>query len=223
MNKEKPTYYAIIPANVRYDKQLTPAVKLFYGEVTVLTQTTGQCWAGNKYFADLYGVSKGTISRWVRQLVECGYISVAITRKENSNEVEARIITLCSEMLVPPCQNRYDPPIKKRIENNTRENNTRENNGVLVAEDFLKRFNQITGRKFRVLDSKTKRQLKARLKDGFSIEEIFVAVKNCAADDYHQKNTQYLTPEFITRADKLQKYLNAKGKPTAKKRRVFTA
>ena len=47
MGKEKPNYYAIIPAEIRYDKKLTPNSKLLYGEITALANKEGYCWAGN--------------------------------------------------------------------------------------------------------------------------------------------------------------------------------
>ena len=54
-------YYAIIPANVRYDNELPPNAKLLYGEITALCNEKGFCWAGNTYFADLYNKDKSTI------------------------------------------------------------------------------------------------------------------------------------------------------------------
>lgn len=75
--------------------------------------------------------------------------------------------------------------------------------------NFIERFNSITGKKVRVLDEKTKRQFSARLRDGFSTDDIETAIKNCMNDKYHKENPKYLTPEFITRADKLQMYLNS--------------
>lgn len=75
--------------------------------------------------------------------------------------------------------------------------------------DFLEKFNNSLKRNFKILDNKTKSQLNARIKEGFTIEEILLAAQNCSKDQYHIENPQYLTPEFITRSDKLQKYLNA--------------
>jgi len=74
---------------------------------------------------------------------------------------------------------------------------------------FLKLFNGITGKNFRGSD-KDKRQFNARSKEGFTIADFDNAITNCKNDEYHKKNTKYLTPEFITRADKLQAYLNVK-------------
>ena len=73
---DNPNYYAILTAEVRYDKRLSSSEKLFFAEVTALSNKTGKCWASNKYFAELYGVSKSTVSGWARHLCECGYIDM---------------------------------------------------------------------------------------------------------------------------------------------------
>ncbi len=74
MKIEQPNYYAIIPASVRYCKQLPPAAKLLYGEITALASTDKGCYARNKYFADLFDVDVRTIARWINLLIELGFI-----------------------------------------------------------------------------------------------------------------------------------------------------
>jgi len=76
---------------------------------------------------------------------------------------------------------------------------------------FISDFNQITGKRFRG-DRKSKTQLNARISEGFTLDEIKTAIQNCKADKFHIENPNYLTPEFITRTDKLLKYLNATPK-----------
>lgn len=91
---EKPNYYSIIPANVRYDDELIANAKLLYGEITSLCNENGVCWAGNEYFAKLYKVTKETISRWISQLHKKGYINVKIFYKKDSKEIDKRVISL---------------------------------------------------------------------------------------------------------------------------------
>lgn len=91
---EKPSYYAIIPANVRYDKRLTDKAKLLYGEITCLSNKTGECWASNQYFADLYGVSKQTISNTISLLIKYGYITSELIYKDGGKEVEKRVLKI---------------------------------------------------------------------------------------------------------------------------------
>ena len=87
-------YYAIIPATVRYDKNLTASAKLLYAEITSLTHKTGYCYATNEYFAELYGVNQNTVREWMSQLEKAGYINREIVYKENTKEVAERRIRI---------------------------------------------------------------------------------------------------------------------------------
>ena len=114
-------YYAIIPANVRYDKSLTPNAKLLYGEITALCNEKGYCWAGNDYFAGLYNVSKTSISKWVSALRDCGYINIQLEYAEGTKQILHRYITLVKD----PIEDKLNTPIEdKLIVNNTPINNT---------------------------------------------------------------------------------------------------
>ena len=73
---ENPSYYSVIPARVRYDKELKANEKLLYGEISALSNKNGYCNAKNNYFADLYDVNKKTVSSWITHLKDKGYIEV---------------------------------------------------------------------------------------------------------------------------------------------------
>lgn len=124
---DKKGYYAIIPANVRYDESLTPNAKLLYGEITALCNEKGFCWATNQYFAELYGVDKVTISRWIGNLKDKGYVSVEMQYKEGSNQILNRYIRICNggigDSVNTPQQNdQY--PIDEIVKDNNTVNNT---------------------------------------------------------------------------------------------------
>ncbi len=91
---KQPNYYAIISAEVRYDKNLTANAKLLYAEITALCNMNAECFASNKYFGDLYGKEKGTISGWISQLVKYGYIKIRYTYKEGTREISHRYIKI---------------------------------------------------------------------------------------------------------------------------------
>ena len=91
---ENRAYYAIIPANVRYDKDLTPTAKLLYGEISSLCNEKGYCWASNSYFAELYNVSIRTVRMWISQLSEKEYIFIKVFYRDGSKEVESRCISI---------------------------------------------------------------------------------------------------------------------------------
>ena len=90
----KPNYYAVIPANVRYDKNLTPNAKLLYAEITALCNMNGKCTAPSQYFARLYNVSKTSIQNWLKTLEDNNYINREVTYKLGSKEILCRFITL---------------------------------------------------------------------------------------------------------------------------------
>ena len=74
--EDKPNYYAIIPANVRYDNKLSGNEKVMYSEITALSSKSGECWASNSYFAKLYNVTPQAISIWLGNLQKQGYITI---------------------------------------------------------------------------------------------------------------------------------------------------
>lgn len=92
MNEQnRPAYYAIIPSEVRYCEELKYPERLLYGEITALAGKEGYCFATNKYFAELYHVIPGTISRWISHLEKLGFIKTEIITDDRNQILERRI------------------------------------------------------------------------------------------------------------------------------------
>jgi hypothetical protein len=109
---EKPNYYAVIPAEVRYNKKLTPNAKLLYAEITALCNMNGKCTASTQYFCRLYEVSKVSIQKWLKILEDNHYIERVNIYRAGSKEIMSRVITLRNK------------PSKEKFVDNTTINNT---------------------------------------------------------------------------------------------------
>lgn len=178
---EKPSYYAIIPASVRYDKELRPNEKLLYGEITALCGVNGYCWGTNQYFADLYGVSDRMVREWISHLKERGYIDIKMIYKEGTKEVLERriyIVPIISTVDEDPPEENFPTPgkkvpetpgkkfptpeEKKFRENNTRVNNTSMNNIIGTApEKKQKKFVKPTVEEIKTYCAERNNQLDA--------------------------------------------------------------
>jgi hypothetical protein len=142
MKKEnKKSYYAVIPANVRYDPSLPANAKLLYGEITALCSEKGFCWASNNYFAKLYNKDKGTISRWISQLIDQGYIQTEVDKEDGNKRklwlsvilptpIDKKDNTYKQKRLYPIGKNAYSyrqksqAPIGKNAYHNNKDNTT---------------------------------------------------------------------------------------------------
>jgi len=226
MSKEKPSYYAIIPASVRYDKNLKPNEKLMFGEITALCNKNGYCHASNKYFSELYDVQKETISRWIKKLSELNYIKVKLNYAEGTNQIVNRYIYLCQH----PIDLKVNTPIDKKVKDNNTSNNTTsiiknqkqkvsqpENKKLIdsvdepIKDHFLRHFNQ---QRIKIQKCKSAfnrlsyhEQLK-ELYQHYTHKELIAALEGL----FSQKGAlkAIFTPEHFLRNYNYDKYLDAR-------------
>lgn len=134
---DRPNYYAIIPAEVRYNENLNSSQKLFYGEITALTFKTGECWASNNYFARLYKISPSLISNWLKALETEKLITIEYETK--GKEIKRRIIRIIGIQNIDyPIQNIEEGYSKYLKENNTSINNTSIRKEIYKEKKFKK-------------------------------------------------------------------------------------
>ena len=78
---------------------------------------------------------------------------------------------------------------------------------TLDFDKLLFFIKQETRREFRTINKSVQNKYKARLRDGYLKADIQNAIKYACSMQYHKDNGfQYLTPEFFSRADTLDKY-----------------
>ena len=137
-----PNFYSIIPADLRYDKRLKATEKIFFSEISALTNLHGYCYAGNKYFSNLYGCDVRTITRWVTNLEKLGYIKVQLIRNEQQAIVERRIYTReSSDGGIDKIVHRgVDNSVRRGMDKNVLDNNIYINN---IAHTRKPKFSKI--------------------------------------------------------------------------------
>ena len=192
----KKSYYAVIPAFVRYDSELTPNAKLLYGEITALCNEKGYCFASNKYFADLYSVKTRSITDWISQLKDKGYIKLKFLYKENSTEVKSREIYITnyrevSQKNTPPIENNHQ--VNNIIYNN---NNTVNNKSKEYSDIVLKSFEPICNLFPPQTRPKTQAEKnpwldcidKLERLDGYSPRKVYVISQKVRSDEFWKDN-----------------------------------
>jgi uncharacterized phage protein (TIGR02220 family) len=130
--------------------------------------------------------SESVKKRWNKDTIASYDSNTNVLRSENENEIESVDVTETGIA---------------RIE--------KKETAIAIRNDyaaFVQMMQEVTGREFKGCEI-SQSQFAARIKDGYTMEDFRRAATNAAATDFHrEKNLRYLTPEFITRPDKLETY-----------------
>ena len=210
--KQTPAYYAILSADVRYDKKITPNAKLLYAEITALTNQKGYCWSSNSYFAELYGVSNTSISKWISQLVENGYLTSQLIYKDGTKEILNRYLRLVKGGI----EENLNTPIEDKLKDNTTLLNTTSNISLCYVdeEQFLKDWNEARVKVLKVKASNIsfltpqERTDFNLIKDNFTIDQF----KNGMRGLLKQKDmypSNILRPKHFLSDMNIEKYIDA--------------
>lgn len=114
-------FFSVIPAPVLRCKVLIPNAKLLYGFISASLDEDGFCCLTNEELANLFGVKHGSISVWISQLKNLGYIGFEMEFQSSKCDISKRKIYLnlgmggVMEKRTPPLmENHYPPPTEKR-------------------------------------------------------------------------------------------------------------
>lgn len=118
--------YIILPEYITKDKNLTDKEKTIYSMILTLSKTK-ECIMSNSYISSMLNISKVHSSRLISSLRDKGYIKVKIEYKENSKEMQKRILPPINK-----CVNTYKQirtrPINTDVKDIIKNNNINYNN-----------------------------------------------------------------------------------------------
>lgn len=244
-DKEKPNYFSILTAEVRYDENLSASEKICYSEITALTGKYGYCYATNSYFAKLYKVNNNTIRRWIKNLEKHGYISTELVYKNNSYEVEKRKI-----YITPPIKNNSTPLQKcregshqkyregtyKNVEDNNININTINKNNIYSPagqdggnfnpkiKEIIYFLNAKCNKNFKATTKSTVNIINKRLKEGFIVEDFKKVILKKSKQWKNTDFDKFLRPTTLF-GDKFEGYLNEnisfRSKKTTKEKQKY--
>ena len=203
---ENKNYYAIIPAPVRYCKNLKANEKLMYGELTALSNDKGFCFASNEYFSNLYDVSKTSISKWISNLEKNGFIKIKMIYEPGTKQIKQRriyIAPLLKKTSIPIEEN-FNTPIEEKLKdiyiltnnNNINNNNSTKSKKRQYSEKTTKAFSHFAGLfplKYRPKTEAQKNKWldcldKIERLDGYNLRDVYNVSKELRNDEFWQNN-----------------------------------
>lgn len=194
---------------------------LAYAVIYGFSQTDGAKFTGSrKYLAEWCGCSMATIDRTLNSLVDKGLVSrTSYVTKHGYRAVEYAAIGPTHVDELPnaePQTAATDDPRTPTTEPQPLLNEpqtppqTKEPDHV---EEIVDHLNQRAGTHYKPTTANTRKLIKARLKEGFTVDEIKLVIdKKCADWLNNPAMVEYLRPETLF-GNKFESYLNAKSMP----------
>lgn len=214
----KDTNFVTIQGWMRTKLNLKGNELLAYAVIYGFSQTDGAKFTGSrKYLAEWCGCSMATIDRTLNSLVDKGLISrTSYVTKHGYRAVE--YAALQNDTQAPTDTQTHTEP--------TTEHNTTEPQPLIdepqapaqpkkpdPIEEVVNHLNRRAGTKYKPTTANTRKLVKARLKEGFTVDEFKTVIDNkCAEWGNNPEMAQYLRPETLF-GSKFESYLNAKIRP----------
>ena len=133
-----------IPIEILTDNKLSDKEKTIYAIILYLSKENNYCYLTNKSISKLLNISITQVSKLVNSLKDKNYISIELTYKENSKQIEMRKLipilrnndTYLTKVKYPLQQN-FNTPIEEKFKDN--KYNNKINNKYNSENNFAKR------------------------------------------------------------------------------------
>jgi len=151
-------YWAVMTAPLLECTEISDGAKLFYAQVSRFANSGGVCWKSNQTLSTELGVSERTITRYVAELENAGFICTEFVGVRDKKRRSERHIRLAQPFPFKVDKNVYlniDKNVEDKVDKNVyphKENNTRKKNTPITpkggeGETMFDRFWRLYPRK----------------------------------------------------------------------------
>lgn len=214
MGGEKREFRGIwFPKDVWFDRRLSAIEKIVLLEIDSLDGERG-CYASNEYLAKFCQCSESKVSRAITKLKQLGYISIA------SFDGRTRVLHSClGNFASLPRQIAQADSAKKQerilVESTSREEDSLSGKPDDVPYDEVVNYlNERTGKHYRSKTEATRKMIRARFMDGYTLEDFKHVIDVKASQWLGTDQEKFLRPETLFRPSHFESYLNETAKQT---------
>lgn len=210
MSKIKEGNYITIQSFMVNELNLKGNELIVYAVIFGFSQTENQVFNGGlQYLADWTNSTKQSVINCLKSLQEKGFIEKTEKHINNIKFVEYRSTKFNGVLnkVEPAALNKVEQGIQKSLPNNIKDNINNNNKEYIKA--VIHHLNEKAGTNYRQSTESTVRHIKARLNDGFTLEDFFTVIDKKVAEWKGTDMERYLRPETLF-GSKFESYLNAR-------------
>ncbi len=213
-----------IPAELWLNRELSAQEKLFLVEIDSLDRDERRCFASNKYFAKFFNLSTSRVSEIIVALEKKGLIGREDI-KQGKQTISRHLFLLRRLDLSPPDfsddsgypENRIGCPENREggVRNsgrgypeNAEEITLIDNTSIDTVEEVVNFLNSETDSSFKKTTNKTRTLIRARLADGFTLDDFYAVIRYKSMEWRGTEHDKYLRPETLF-GTKFEGYLQA--------------
>jgi len=219
--------YGIIFRSVMRDTNLTIGAKAVYAYLCTFAGNKKTAFPSRKLMCHELGINKDTLTKYMRNLLDAGYIKKE--QKKVSGKFAHNVYTIYDFPESPSTENtmsenyrvrKFPTPKISTTNNNSNSNNNIDLNNIYIVEnqenekqeqipyqEIIEYLNEKTGKQYRYTTPKTRELIKARWKEGFTLEDFKKVIDNKTLLWKGTEMETYLRPVTLF-STKFESYLN---------------
>ena len=127
--------YSLVPKEYTNNSKLNSTDKLLLFHITALCKKNRYCIATNRYFVNIYGISKTSVSKSINKLVKLNILNSKIVKADVNTK--RRYLTLVNDVWNYSCigiKDNNDYGIEEEFSYNNKFNNKNNNNLIIDYE-----------------------------------------------------------------------------------------